>query len=257
LSKTRKYTFGFRQKMSFSNIRNITKIAYYKIQQIFKIFQSKDPSLLVRAYTTYIRPSLEYCSLIWSPYFVQDINCLEKVQKLFTRKVLSRIREKPNYSNRLSLLRLESLEERRITIDLIETYKFLHDPLVNLEKDRLFSYSLNKFNTKNDLYINYSRTEIRKNWFSNRASFYWNKLPSEIKLCNNLKLFKKRLELYDLKQLCRGAYHQGITAHLASGCYITIYTNHYFNYLFYFVFSTLCLILFIHVFNVFCSANIK
>ena len=36
----------------------------------------------------YVRPILEYNSVIWSPSLVRDIQQLEKVQRRFTKKLL-------------------------------------------------------------------------------------------------------------------------------------------------------------------------
>jgi hypothetical protein len=38
-------------------------------------------------YNCYIRPHLEYAVQAWSPYFLEDINCLERIQRRVTRIV--------------------------------------------------------------------------------------------------------------------------------------------------------------------------
>jgi len=48
---------------------------------------SRDNGLLVRAFVTYVRPILEYNSIIWSPSLVRDIEQLEKVQRRFTKRL--------------------------------------------------------------------------------------------------------------------------------------------------------------------------
>ena len=39
-----------------------------------------------------------------------------------------------------------------------------------------------------------SRTELRKNFFSNRIINFWNSLPTEVKMCENVKQFKEKLK---------------------------------------------------------------
>jgi len=42
---------------------------------------SRDTETLVRAFITYVRPLLEYCTPIWSPYSVGMIKRVESVQR--------------------------------------------------------------------------------------------------------------------------------------------------------------------------------
>ena len=44
-------------------------------------------TLLVRAYTTYVRPLVDYNSIIWSPHYKQDIERIESVQCRFTERL--------------------------------------------------------------------------------------------------------------------------------------------------------------------------
>ena len=49
------------------------------------MFVSCDIHLLVRAFVTYVRPVVEYNTVIWSPFNKCDIKRVEKVQWLFTK----------------------------------------------------------------------------------------------------------------------------------------------------------------------------
>jgi len=53
---------------------------------VFKSFQSRNTNLLVRAFTTYVRPLLEINLQVWSPHLLKDIRRLEAVQRRFTKK---------------------------------------------------------------------------------------------------------------------------------------------------------------------------
>jgi len=51
------------------------------------VFLSRVTFTLVRAFTTYVRPLLEYCSCIWSPHFKNGIYKVESVQRNFTKRL--------------------------------------------------------------------------------------------------------------------------------------------------------------------------
>lgn len=181
------------------HINEIVKNAYFKTWQIYYIFQSKNAKLLTQAFVTYVRPILEFSSIVWSPYLLKDIKLIEKVQKRFTKKICSK---NLTYFERLKFLNLKSLEERRLQIDLIETFKFLHQ-IHSISLENCFEKRTNLYKP-NDLYIDFSRTEIRKYWFANRVCKIWNNLPNEIKSAKNLSTFKNKLNSFDLSVFCRG-----------------------------------------------------
>jgi len=55
---------------------------------IHHCFVSTDKCSLLRTYLVYVRPILEYNSVIWSPpYLKQDILSTEKVQRRFTKRL--------------------------------------------------------------------------------------------------------------------------------------------------------------------------
>ena len=83
---------------------------YWSANAILRCFETRDNELLVRTFTTYVRPLLEYNSVIWSPHLKKDIEAIEKVQRPFTKR-LSGLNTL-SYSQRLKLLNLPRLELR-------------------------------------------------------------------------------------------------------------------------------------------------
>ena len=102
----------------------ITK-AYQRIAILFRGFCTKTRTFLLHAYKTYVRPVLEYCTQIWSPYLIKDIKALEKVQKYFTKKIPGL--RSFSYEQRLQILNLESLELRRVEADLTMYFKIINN----------------------------------------------------------------------------------------------------------------------------------
>ena len=56
-------------------------------------FQDIDAAEFNILYDSYIRPHMEYCVQIWSPYLRKDIECLERVQMSAT-KIVKDLRKK-------------------------------------------------------------------------------------------------------------------------------------------------------------------
>jgi len=80
-------------------------------------------NMLAHDYRVYVRPLLEYNSVIWSPRLKCDIEAIERVQRRFTKRLPGY--HKYSYSERLRLLQLPSLETRRLQNDLIWCYKIV------------------------------------------------------------------------------------------------------------------------------------
>ena len=52
-----------------------------------RCFHSRDPGVLTKAFVVYVRPTVEYCSPVWSPCTVLNINNIESVQRTFTKRL--------------------------------------------------------------------------------------------------------------------------------------------------------------------------
>jgi hypothetical protein len=81
------------------------------IYLLFKAFNCPKGSLAQILYKTYVRPILEFGSVIWSSWLVKDKNLLEGALSI--------------NNERLAELDLPPLEERRIT-DLLITYRIFN-----------------------------------------------------------------------------------------------------------------------------------
>ena len=84
---------------------------------------------------TYIRPTLEYCSVIWPPGKQSNIDIIEGVQRFFTKRLVRLWNI--SYSERLIACGIQSLELRRLKTDMILVYKIVHG-LISLDIDKYF-----------------------------------------------------------------------------------------------------------------------
>ena len=79
---------------------------------------------LLKAFTTYVRPLLEYATPVWSPYAVTNITKIEPVQRSFTKR-LPGLSNLP-YTKRFEFLGIGGSEIRRLRYDLVFiVYKML------------------------------------------------------------------------------------------------------------------------------------
>ena len=83
-------------------------------------FIDRSQETIILLYKSLIRPHLEYCCQLWSPYYKKDIKLIEGVQRRATKLVT--FMQELNYNDGLKRLGLQRLEGRRMRNDLIETF---------------------------------------------------------------------------------------------------------------------------------------
>jgi hypothetical protein len=180
------------KKLTFStHINNIVAKAHRRANLIMKCFVSKDRHSLMRAFQVYVRPLLEYCSTVWSPRFSKDSTSIEAVQRRFTKRLpgLGEL----NYPARLALLKVDSLELRRLRADLIFVYKIVFG-LIDLKVDDFFSLApINHRGHNYKLFLPRCELEVRRQFFSSRVIHPWNSLDPVKTNFKNLSLFRKSL----------------------------------------------------------------
>ena len=122
--------------------------AHQRASMIHRCFISQNVELLTQAFVTYVRPLLEYSSVIWSPGLKRDIALLEWVQGCFTKR-LPGLKDH-SCDELLKLLNLERLELRRIWSDLLWCYKIVFG-LVHVNKKEFFTLRLSSTRGHPDL----------------------------------------------------------------------------------------------------------
>ena len=174
-------------------IDNIASKAALRTKLISKYFRSRDPSLLTRAFCTFVRPVLEYCSTIWNPCFKRDINKIESVQRRFTKR-LSGLHNL-SYSCRLTRLNLDSLYCRRVRADLTMCYKIINN-LVCIDTPLFFRHSNTGYTRGNGIKLkkNHIASARDGHFFANRIINIWNSLPDHIVTSHTVACFKYRLK---------------------------------------------------------------
>ena len=123
---------------------------------------------------------LEYAAPVWSPWFKKDIKALESVQVRCLKLT------KANTE-------LESLQGRRETTDLVETYKLLNGHYKSNPENFFSNPNRQLRGHSSKLFVSRSKTEVRRNFFSNRVVKPWNKLPEDVVAAPTLDEFKQML----------------------------------------------------------------
>ena len=170
---------------------------------------TSDPALLTKAFVTFVRPILENGTTVFCPFMKQDIVSLERVQKCFTRRVCKRANiTYHDYFDRLRLLKLKSLEYRRVYLDLCLLYKLYYEHITVSFKDFFqpvsFTYTT-RVSCRNSCQLKplfNVKTKTLNNLFFFRVINVWNSLSDYIVRAPSFLAFKQRLKKVDLYKFC-------------------------------------------------------
>ena len=186
-----------------TRIKSVISRCHLRANQILHCFLSNDRTLLTKAFVTYVRPILEYCSSVWNPHQITLIDKLESVQRWFTKRLVGMA--KLSYDERCTQLGLERLELRRLRADLIYCFNIIHG-FSCLTFNDFFNYTDVSFTRGHSLKLNVpvSRIDCRKYFFCVRVINAWNSLPNEIVVLNKVLMFKLKLKTIDLSSFICG-----------------------------------------------------
>ena len=175
--------------------KKVATKCYQIIGQVRRSFTCKEPKLMVQIFQTYILPHIRYCYSVWSPYLKKDIDLIKSIQRRFTKMIegLHHL----SYEERLKVLGLPMIKDSGRKWDLIQTYRILNG-IDKVDKD-MFAHVRDMHNkgtrhaSKNNLVLNKSKLDLRKNFFCNRVIADWNSLPQEVQRAKTLKSFIAQL----------------------------------------------------------------
>ena len=84
-----------------------------------------ETSTLLQLYISFIRPHLEYCSAVWDPYLIKDVEILEKTQKFGLKMCLKDWSS--DYSDLLTTAKIPTLSSRHSQARLTHMFKIMHE----------------------------------------------------------------------------------------------------------------------------------
>ena len=161
-------------------------------------FNTQFAQIKSRAYTTLVRPMLEYSSAAWDPYRKYQVNCLEMVQRRAARFVTrTQGTDEGCVTRALNHLQWPTLESRRKVARLSLLHKTLHGKA----SVAMPSYVTHKpdLRTRGSHPMKFltiqSNCDEYKNSFWPRTIREWNKLPPAVLDINNTELYKTKLTM--------------------------------------------------------------
>ena len=183
--------------------RFIANKAQQRASLILRTFRSRDPTLLFKAFVVYVRPLLEYCSPVWAPVYITDIDIIERVQRRFTKRLNGLWYL--TYAERLRMLgNAETLELRRLKYDLTMMFKIIHK-LVAIDFDDFFV--LNNFSCTRGHNFKLNKPKCNNNArqfsFACRCIDVWNFLPSNVVSAVSVFGFKACLSEVDFTKFLK------------------------------------------------------
>lgn len=129
----------------------------------------------LQAYRTYVRPILEYASVVWDPHTTANINKLEMVQRKASRSICNDWRYSSSPTTMIHNLNLKTLQRRRTETKLNYMHKILH------RRTTCLSSLVSHARTANLRIIPiYARIQSYEHSYVPSTIRLWNVLPSHI-----------------------------------------------------------------------------
>jgi ribonuclease P/MRP protein subunit RPP40 len=162
--------------------------------QLSRAFHYRDRFTFIRLYKQCVLPHLEFSGQSWSPWTSKDKDILERVQRRAISMV-SGLRSR-EYEERLKVLEMTTLEERRHQSDMLQVFKILqgHD---NVRVEQWFKIAADGSSRTRmatgllNLTKPRTKLEVWANFFSARVVDTWNAIPDKIKMAKNPGQFKR------------------------------------------------------------------
>jgi hypothetical protein len=172
-------------------VKRANKIVYL----LSKTFTKTTLAVTAKLIKSYVRPVLEFGHGVWAPNLKRDIDLLESVQRRATRIPFGRNR--PEYSERISIMNLPLLSDRRKRGDVILVHQALTGDK-NSSIKHLFPLNDGGRTRGHDLKLakDNFRTSARQNFITNRVFDVWNSLPVEVVTSKTPLGFKSRYDSY-------------------------------------------------------------
>ena len=175
------------------HVNNISKKANSTMAFLRRNIRPASQQAKSTAYKTFVRPTLEYASTVWSPHTDTDSNQLEMVQRRAARFVKSDYSRKSSVTAMRQDLCWDTLLQRRDQARLSMMYRIAHQQ-VDIPAERYLTPLDNRTRGHNARFrqIPTSFTGYQQSFFP-RTIVLWNQLPQEAVSQSTLEAFQIQL----------------------------------------------------------------
>ena len=160
------------------HIDSVSKKANQTLGFLKRNIKVHNRDLKSTAYTTLVRPQLEYASTVWSPHTATDITKLEAVQRRSARWATRDYQRTSSVTQMIKDLNWRTLEQRRIDSRLTLMYKITYDLVAIPAADYLIP---NTRQSRHNHLQAYRQIPTIKDYykytFFPRTIVHWNALP--------------------------------------------------------------------------------
>ena len=169
----------FDQTMSFiPHINNITSKATRTLNFVKRNLCNCSQQTKSRAYTSLVRPTLEYASSVWDPHHNNHIASIEKIQRRALRWIFNDYNYNHSVTTMLQSLNWPTLQHRRKRIRLTLLYKSINGLLALNIPSYFIPISTNtRIHHHQSYHFTHIRTDAYMNSFFPRTIREWNDLP--------------------------------------------------------------------------------
>ena len=156
-------------------------------------YKHSSSETMLKLYSTFIRPHLEYAAAAWDPFLKKDIDLLEDVQT-FALKVCIKSWNR-NYEELLSMTHLSTLQSRRQKFKLCHIFNIINDftffPEAPIQR-RVLPYSSRSVHNQALVPIHAKTSQFQASFFPS-AIDHWNHLPASVSSAPSVSSFKYHL----------------------------------------------------------------
>ena len=179
------------------HVRQTTAKATKSLVFLRRNLHSCPQNVRAQAYTTLIRPVLEYASTVWDPHEIQLIQQIEQVQRQATRFATGSYysRDPGCVTNMLNKLQWEPLQHRRAKSIVIMLYKMIHQEVeIPIQHLLVTNTRVTPGAQANNIRQISTRVDVYKFSFVPSTITAWNRLPSETRAAPSVDSFRQAIQ---------------------------------------------------------------